>query len=492
MVKEEFQTVKTVLQTDTGALSQDEWRKLVTRHFTHIEWQLHDSVTQTPSMPTPVLYMRLRRQRGFLGFTLRSLLSVDLAAGWNEIDKEVFLHTLGLALQGERYLAKQPKKMRYGRQLRGPKADPSSMRTLLKADIFATLLQYGAGDKNAVRRAARRRAEALLTARHGIEPGLFALPMACDTINAVLPTLASPAQSLDRYFFKETLSRADEIARCVDSSLLNDWYGFGRAAQDMAWRGASKRQILGAAFMAEPHMRTIAMMISDLTGLVGHTPDELTSVYSSFCEIDNNARAHEHAMEQEFEWALAQDPLVHGSKVFLQAADRQIAGLQTGDVMGWCADALHVSAKAFDDHGGRNKESLQAAREAFDESKQGSNWENLNRLGEIIVDRCRKGVLTGLRELSDIVAGQSGLQGVRNALDSQMLLANAPSSTHALEHSFKGPSVRGPQPTVEPVFAPSMPLFISVPVPAGPGGGTQMRRAKIIPPPKEAEEVAEQ
>lgn len=480
-MKEDSLGLKTAFTDDMDALSQDIWRKSAARHFTDIEFHSHQGVTQTPSMPTPIMYMRLLRQRGFFGLGGRDHLAVDLGAGWDEIEKDVFLHTLGLALQGKRYLSMQPKKLRYSRQLRGPKADSSSMRTLLKADIFAALLQYGAGDKNAVRRAARRRAEALLTARQGADPSLFALPMACDTIGIVLPTLASQVQAMDRFFFQETLARAEDVARCVDSRLLADWYGFGQAAQDMAWRGASKRQILGAAFMADaPHIRTIALMISELTGLVAHTPDEFTSVYSSFCDIDTNSRAHELAMEQEFEWALAQDPLIHGSKVFLQAADRQIAGLQKGQVMGWCGDAMHGAAKAFDDHGAGNKDSLIAARRAFDESKNGTSWDSLNRLGEMIVDRCRKGLLTGLRELADLTVGQDSLRGVRNALDAQILLTAAPQSTRALERSFKGPAVRGPQPTVEPVLAPSMPRFISVPVPAGPGGGTQMQRVPIV------------
>ncbi len=465
------------------------WCALLDRQYPDIQWQ-HEAVSEdgkAPS-PTPIHRMQLLRRKFLFGLVSEETLKIILTQSREEMDVDTLLSTFALILQGGSYLRRQKSGKDAKTMIRGPKPESASMRALLKADIFATLLLYGAGDHDAVHRRAKRRAEGLLTARHGADPSLYALPMATDTIQVVLPTLARSTHTLDRLFFTEALARAEDICRCIDPSLLSHWYGFGQAAQDMAWRGASKRSILGSAFMADaPHIRTIAMMVSDLTGLTANSADQLTGAYSAFSDMDANARAHEHAMDQEFAWVLAQDPLKHGSHVFLAAADRQINNLQKGQVAGWCADALHESAKAFDDNGG-TRDALAAAKSAFDEHKSRNAWDKLNSLGEAIVDRCRKGLIVGLRELYDLAGGEEGgLGGVRDALEVKMMLTNpTPNALHPAP-MFSAPAAAPtpPAPRMDPVLAPAAPrVQMRVPTLGGPGmsgGSTYIP----VPPPVE-------
>lgn len=450
------------------------WCALLDRQYPDISWAADSAHAKEGAAldPTPIVRMQLLKRKFLFGLVSEETLKIILRQSRDEMDVDTLLSTFALILQGGSYLRRHGKGKNAKTLIRGPKPEAASMRALLKADIFATLLLYGAGDKDAVQRRAKRRAEALLTSRHAADPSLYALPMATDTIQVVLPTLARSTHTLDRLFFTEALARAEDICRCIDPSLLSHWYGFGQAAQDMAWRGASKRSILGAAFMADaPHIRTIAMMVSDLTGLAPNGADQLTGAYSAFADMDANHRAHEHAMDQEFAWVLAQDPLKHGSHIFLQAADRQITNLQKGQVVGWCADALHESAKAFDDNGG-GRDGVAAARTAFDEHKSRNAWDHLNRLGEAIVDRCRKGLMVGLRELYDLAGSDDGLGGVRDALDVKMMQTNAPVRALHPAPQFAAPAAAPAvqTPRLDPVLAPAAPrVGMRGPALGGPG-----------------------
>lgn len=491
MRKEELKAVKARIAGHALAHTVDEWSVLLDRAYPDIEWHIDHHHKFDLSLPTPVLRMQLRKQATFFGLLSKTQTRVTLAQDRIHLDVETLLLSMGLALQGNAFLRQKDKS---GQRkniplIRGPKAEMNAMRVLLKCDIFVSLMLYGAGDHDAVQRRARRRAEALMTSRHGVDPSLFALPLATDTIQLVLPTLARRANVLDRIYMSEAFARAEDICRCIDPTSLSDWYGFGQAAQDMAWRGISKRTILGAAFLADaPNIRTIAMMIAEQTGLTPHEAEQFTGSYSAFAHHDVNQRAHERAMNQEFDWVLAQDPIKNGSRIFLQAADRQISNLQKGQVLGWCADALHVSAKAFDDKGGNSPEAIAAAREAFDGHKDSNAWDQLNRLGEQIVDICRKGLLVDVRDLYEMATKHSNLDGLRNALDAHIMTLDTPQNTPHVAPVFAGPAA-----TPELVAAPSAPKLHAMPVMArhmAPSpGGTIMRAAVPAPgiPPVEEE-----
>lgn len=461
MRKEELKAAKARIAGQNPAHTIDEWIMLLDRAYPDIEWHVDQQHKFDLTQPTPVLRMQLRQISAFFGLLKKLVTRVTLAQDRQHLDAETMLLTMGLALQGNAYL-RQKNKGGHSKDMpliRGPKPDMNAMRVLLKSDIFVSLVLHGAGDKDAVQRRARRRAEALLTSRHGTDPSLFALPLATDTIQLVLPTL-NHAGIMDRLFINEAYARAEDICRCIDPTSLSDWYGFGQAAQDMAWRSISKRTILGAAFLADaPNIRTIAMMIAEQTGLTPHEAEQFTGTYSAFAHHEVNQRAHNRAMNQEFDWVLAQDPIKNGSRVFLQAADRQINNLQKGQVLGWCADALHVSAKAFDDKGGNSPEALAAAREAFDDHKNCNAWDQLNRLGEQVVDICRKGLLVDVRDLYELATKHSNLDGLRNALDAHIMTMDTPQNIPHVAPVFATPAA-----APEIVPAPTAPKLHAMPV----------------------------
>lgn len=445
-----------------------DWESVIERAYPNIMWRYDESVRDVAERPTALLRLKRASIPRFFGLLSKEMYFAILTGERSKLETETLLATLNVVVQGQKYFATKGKDATP--VIGGPKAETASMRSLLRADIFAALALHMAGYENSVHRLAKRRAEAMLTARKGADPSLFALPAAMDAISVTLPKQVKNQRVIDRHFFEECLIRSDEICRIIDRRVLSQWYGFGQAAQDMAWRGVSKRSILGAAYLADsPDIRALAVLIADLTGLAPHGPDQFIGTYSSFCDMDMNTKAHDHAMDQEFAWIVSQDPVKNGSRLFYEAAERQIDDLKKGRVLGWCADALHISAKAFLDEGGRDREALDAAKQAFDEHKIRTNWRDLNDLGEEIVDRTRNGQFTSLKDIASISQKHTGLQGIIDAID-----------VHALMNP-----VEGTMPHVAPTFAPSAaapvpnthdlkmaPQITAMPVFAGPGGSS--------------------
>lgn len=450
----------------SGLMTPDEmdWLELIDKAYPNIMWRYDESQQASSRLPTPVLRIKRTSLSHFFGLFKKEILYAILNQSRTNLEINTMLSTLGLVVQGQRYFALRGDKNI--RQIGGPKGDPASMRALLKIDIFAALILYAIGDQNSLKKLAKTRAEAILTARPGADPSLFAFPVAMDTIQVALPKIHHNQKTIDRLFFEEYMMRAEEICRCIDKSVLSQWYGFGQAAQDMAWRGASKRSILGAAYLADtPYIRSMAMMIADMTGLAPHSADSFIGQYSAFCDMDTNTKAHEHAMDQEFAWIVSQDPVRHGVQLFYEAADRQIDGLAKGKVLGLCADALHVSAKVFADEGGMTRDALDAAKQAFDEQKTINKWEDLNALGEQIVDRTKNGAFTGIRDLKELTTQYAGLNGLKDALDVRLMQTPSPNAPH-IAPTFTVPSA-APAPNMP---KPAAPQIINMPTMKGPTG----------------------
>ncbi len=439
-----------------------DWNALIMKSYPDIQWRFDMRAPALSRLPTPVLGIRAMKKAGFMGLFSKDLTQVILDQPLQQLEHAMILHTLGLTLQANKYLRKNPDARQ---QIRGPKADMSSMRILLKSDVFASLVLHHTSDQDVIAQRAKRRAEAILTARHGPDPSLFALAMASDTIAVTLDKDKKRVRHPDKLFLHEMMQRANDICNAIDQSVYNLWYGFGQAAQDMAWRGSSKRAILGAAFLAEsPDIRNIALMISDITNIAPYAADRLTAHYSAFNDMDSNEKAHAYAIDREFEWILSQNPVESGSDIFYKAADRQIDGLYKGRVIGWCADALHHSAKAFDDNGGNNVDALDAAKQAFETHKRTDNWDKINTFGEAVIERNKDGKIVGLNELQDL-AIISGVEGIKDALDVKKLLQVEPSTAPTLAPVFSVPSAAPKTPA--PSIAPTLTV---APVMKGPGG----------------------
>lgn len=439
-----------------------DWNTLILKSYPDIQWRFDTRAPALSRLPTSVLGIRSLKKQGFMGLFAKDLTQVILDQPLQRLEHDMMLHTLGLTLQANLYFKKNPDARK---QIRGPKADPSSMRILLKSDVFASLVLHHTSEANIIVQRAKRRAEAVLTARHGPDPSLFALPMATDTINVVIDKNTKIVNHPDKIFLHDMMQRANEICNAIDQSTYNLWYGFGQAAQDMAWRGSSKRAILGAAFLAEsPDIRNIALMLSDITNIAPYKADHLTAHYSAFNDMDSNEKAHSHAIDKEFEWILSQNPIESGSDIFYQAADRQIDSLYKGRVIGWCADALHHSAKAFDDMGGNNNDALDAAKEAFEIHKRNDNLEKLNVLSETIIERNKAGNVTGLNELHEL-ASAPGLECIRNALDVKKLLQTVPSPQPVVAPALSVPSAAPKTPSPN-----AAPTHTIAPLMKGPGG----------------------
>ncbi len=465
-----------------------DWETAIDRAFPNIMWRYDESVRDPLAMPTAILRLKRTSIPHFFGLFSKEIFFAILTSERKALTPDNLLATLSLVIQGQQYFT-----MRQKRDLTvvgGPKADVSSMRALLKADIFAALAMYMSGQENSVQKLARRRAEALLTARQGADPSLYALPAAMDTIQVALPKLGKARRILDRNFFEECLARSEEICRIIDRRVLSQWYGFGQAAQDMAWRGVSKRSILGAAYLADsPDIRALAVLIADMTGLAPHGADQFIGAYSAFCDMDMNTKAHEHAMDQEFAWIVAQDPVKNGSRLFYEAAGRQLNDMRKGRVLGWCADALHLSAKAFLDEGGKNRAALDAAKQAFDEHKYKASWRDLSELGEDIVAKTRSGGFTSLHDVANMSQKYSGLQSVIDALDVHALMHPVEGTMPHLAPTFSAPSA-APSPQ-SPTPAPQGPQIVHMPVFSGPGG-SQSRPVRVQPVMPDEEEKTEQ
>ncbi len=282
-----------------------------------------------------------------------------------------------------------------------------------------------------------------------------------------------------------------DVGHAFDEHNIQQWWDFSIPAQDMAWRGFKKEEILGAAVNTSdnPFVRSIGYLIQEVTNIEPVSAASLEHSYNAFVDPDKIMKLHREMVDTIFEEAVSQGLDESSSRALLNAANKQNEDLTEGRILGWCANALQDAARAFERALLNGSNPDQAARMHFEGNKADTaSWDTLKELGKNIVDQRRQGIAVTMGHVAEICHNHPAFAPV---LDSLKITMSDPSYIQKLQAANDlamkpaAPAPRGPAPTAPGPKgpAPKAPELTAAPImpaPSGPSLGGNNRAAQLL------------
>lgn len=366
----------------------------------------------------------------------------------------------------------------------------NSAKANIRADIFSSVYRGLAQDKDAIQKLGRRRAMNVLKPQSermaedypfiiAMEPTAFAFE---DLIEYGLPK--------GRYF-SESLEISEEAMEILEEGGIGieQWWSFAAPAQNMAWRGFSPSEILGAAINTseDAYIRAIGYLIGDILSIEPKTATELQNSYNAFTYPEHNKRLHISRVDDIFEEMIAHSLQKDSSEIMLLQANAQNEKLIDGHIIGWCANALQAAALAFERALKAGKEPSQAARIEFEGTKGLVTLSKIEELSKKIIERKRMGYVMTLGHATELCESIDGVSEVLKSLQNTMQDAEYVRKLKASNELHNIPTLQAapsePSPTV--TLTPVAPVFAPAPSAPGLGGGSSRR---VIP--QQSEEIS--
>ena len=172
-------------------------------------------------------------------------------------------------------------------------------------------------------------------------------------------------------------------------------------AQTMAWSGYSPSDILGAAVNTSPnaYIKAIGQLAAELTHMAPTEAEHLPNGYNPFLPDEINKITHARSTEEAFEMIMFHVVESESHLPLMRVANNQNEALQKGKILGWCAGALHASAKAFLGAKDRGIPPIQAARLEFQSAYQHMDWGIIQNLAVHITNLQRQGKSPSLTDI---------------------------------------------------------------------------------------------
>ena len=373
-----------------------------------------------------------------------------------------------------------------------PKRSPLNLsKANLQADVFAgiiSVLNSSDRDVSLAKLIAQKRGVMSLSQITDYKAEDFPAVIAVESCEFIIEDIIkNPPQKED--YLSVARQTSMDVGRAFDEQNIQQWWDFSIPAQDMAWRGFKKEEILGAAVNTsnDPYVRSIGYLIQELTNIEPAPSAMLEHSYNAFMDPDVNMKLHREMVDTIFEDALTKHPEDQTGRALRDAANKQNEDLTEGRILGWCAHALQDAAKAVERALTTGVSPLQAARMEFKGNRHLPDWDGLKNLGDKIVDQRRQGVAVTLGHIAEICHNNPAFSPV---LDSLKITMNDPSYIQKLEAANdlamqpaaptmapqapapKGPAPKGPAPNAPTPNIPSAPA-------AAPGLGGNNRGAQI-------------
>ena len=353
-----------------------------------------------------------------------------------------------------------------------PKRSPLNLsKANLQADVFSVILSVLNSDNrndissSLVNLIANRRGVMSLSAVSDYKAEDFPSVIATESCELVIKELlANPP--LPEEYIQTARKISLDVGHAFDEENIQQWWDFSIPAQDMAWRGFKKEEILGAAVNTSdnPFVRSVAYLIQEVTEIEPATAASLLHSYNAFIDPEMNMKLHREMVDTIFEEAVAQGTEDSSSQALRDAANKQNEALTEGRILGWCANALQDAAKAFERALLNGSSPDQAARLQFEGNKTHPEWETLKDLGDSIVDQRRQGFAVTMGHIAEICHNHPAFGPV---LDSIKITMNDPSYIQKLEAS-NDLAVQPAAPTMAPKGP--APKGLDLKGPAGPKG----------------------
>lgn len=359
----------------------------------------------------------------------------------------------------------------------------STARSHLKADLFSAMMMTTDGYKDAVRDLARLRGLQALTAQAYQRPEEYPYAISIDVAEyAVGQTEKMSGVTL----MKQVHQLSTGISRTFDKSNIETWRDFTSPAQTMAWVGNTPDQILGAAIYScpNPFIKSIGNMVAEMTHINPAQKDSIEQNFNPYVDLEINHIAHDRAVEETFEMVMIHSIEADSALPLIRVANNQNESMLKGKMMGWCAHALHASAKAYQNARQRGVPADQAARLEFQSAKSQTEWNSITRVHDHIVGQRRSGIATTMSDLANWCKNSADFRPIMESLqytleDPSYARKLAMANEMPMPNMDLAPRVNTPSftPSVQPSFAPSLSLGGGMGGSMGGGGFVQRQTA---------------
>ena len=374
-----------------------------------------------------------------------------------------------------------------------PKRSPLNLsKAHLQADAFSAALSTLKGNTNALDLIAKKRGKQALIPINDFKAEDYPSIIAKDACKfAIEEMLQTPVSKEEHIRTARQISL--DVGQTFDEANIQQWWDFSIPAQDMAWRGFTMEEVLGAAIniCEDPFVRSIGYLIQECTDIEPATSDSMQHTYNAFLDPEVNLKLHREMVDTIFEDAIAQGIDDSSSRALLDAANKQNEHLTEGRFLGWCANALQDAAKAFERALLNGASPDQAARMQFEGNRSEPAWESLLELGNKIVDQKRQGFAVTMGHIAEICHNNPSFGPV---LDSIKITMNDPAYISKLEAANdlaikpaapgpKAPAPKGPELAPKgPELGPKGPAPTAAPPmpPMAPGMGGGNRAAQLM------------
>ena len=391
-----------------------------------------------------------------------------------------------------------------------PKRSPLNLsKANLQADVFTSVVMSlkkhaldRASEDNIAKLISRLRGVMSLNAIHDYKaedyPSVIAVQSCEIVVQELLENLPPPEE-----FLSSARRVSLDVGHAYDENNIKQWWDFSIPAQDMAWRGFTREEILGAALNTSdnPFVRSVGYLIHEVTNVDPVSAASLEHSYNAFVDPEMNMKLHREMVDTIFEEAITKVTEESDTRALKEAANLQNEQLTDGRILGWCASALQDAARAFENAVSSGKSPDQAARLEFEGNRDIADWETLTDLGNKVVEQKRQGVAVTMGHIAEICNEHPAFAPVLGALKITM---NDPSYVQKLEAANdlsiaapslgpktpglsldgpelkgpapKAPGPKGPAPTAEPTAAPAT----AQPAAAGPTLGGNNRAKELL------------
>lgn len=375
-------------------------------------------------------------------------------------------------------------------------------RANLQADVFAgvmSVLHSKNKDASLVKLVAQKRGVMSLAQITDYKAEDFPSAIAIESCELIIQDLIKTPPPPEEHL-KTARQMSIDVGQAFDQENMQQWWDFSIPAQDMAWRGFKKEEILGAAVNTsnDPFVRSIGYLIQEVTQIEPRDASLLGHDYNAFLDPEVNMKLHREMVDTIFEDAISESEDGNGdtSRALREAANKQNEDLTEGRFLGWCANALQDAAKAVERALANGASPIHAARMQFEGTRHIPEWKDLKDLGDKIVDQRKQGAAVTMGHIAEICHNQPSFSPI---LDSLKVTMNDPSYVQSLEAANdlalmpstptaapQGPAPKGlenapkgPGPKA-PEAGPSAPTPAPAPAPAPGMGGGGNRSAHIM------------
>ncbi|HBR70041.1 MAG TPA: hypothetical protein DEA55_11765 [Rhodospirillaceae bacterium] len=273
-----------------------------------------------------------------------------------------------------------------------PKYSASSLqKNNLAADVFSAIMLELQGNHGMIHELAKFRANATLSAVPSHMPENYPYIIAVETTQQVLDDLKknfNPKLKISSQAIRGVI----EVVETYKDQPIKQWWYFCIRAQEMAWMGSTKEDILTAALYGseDPYTRSIAYLIAETLDIKPKTLS-VSTCYNPFSDQEVNERLHSKTREESFYAALSQPDATKRYPALIREAHRQNRKLAEGNPIGWCARAVLNAAEIIKHGDPANPETARAAADAFHSAKDDMPWKVIETANRTLMKRRRAG-----------------------------------------------------------------------------------------------------